>query len=64
MILLSETLRPLEEEAQAFVDADKGVESIEEAIAGAKDILAETISDEADYRIRIRELTMKHGRIV
>ena len=55
---------PLEEEASAYVDAEKGVESVEDAISGAKDILAEFVSDNADYRKHIRELTMKKGRLV
>lgn len=52
------------DEAKKYIDSDKGVESAEDAIAGAKDIIAESISDEADYRSRIRELTVKKGRIV
>ena len=55
---------PLAEEAEKFINADKGVMTTDEAIAGAKDILAERISDEADYRSRIREMTMKKGRMV
>ncbi len=55
---------PLAEEAEKFIDADKGVMTADEAIAGAKDILAERISDGADYRSRIREMTMKKGRMV
>ena len=54
----------LTEEAAKYIDAEKGVETAEDAIAGAKDIIAESISDEADYRSRIRELTMKKGRII
>ena len=54
----------LVEEAAKYIDAEKGVETAEDAIAGAKDIIAESISDEADYRSRIRELTMKKGRII
>ena len=54
----------LEEAAAAFVDPEKEVAAKEAAIAGAKDILAERISDEAGYRIRIREMTMKEGKIV
>ena len=57
------TKKPLEEEAQAFLSEEKEVTSVEQAIAGAKDILAERISDEADYRIRIRDLTTKKGTI-
>lgn len=54
----------LTEEAAKYIDAEKGVETAEDAIAGAKDIIAESISDEADYRSRIRELAMKKGRII
>ena len=63
IIMLQMTKKPLEEEAQAFVSAEKGVETVEDALNGAKDILAETISDEADYRIYIRDLTMKKGSV-
>ena len=54
----------LEEEAEKFVDPEKEVTSAEDAIAGAKDIIAESISDEADYRSRIRDLTVKKGRVI
>ena len=54
----------LEEEAEKFVDPEKEVMSASDAIAGAKDIIAESISDEADYRSRIRDLTVKKGRLV
>ena len=63
IINLQMTKKPLEEEAQAFLSEEKEVTSVEQAIAGAKDILAERISDEADYRIRIRDLTTKKGTI-
>ncbi len=55
---------PLIDEAAKFIDAQKGVESTEDAIAGACDIIAESISDEADYRSRIRDLTVKKGRVI
>ncbi|MFI3238378.1 MAG: Tex family protein [Lachnospiraceae bacterium] len=48
-------------EAEKYIDLEKGVETIEDALQGASDILAEQIADEADYRIYIRELTMKQG---
>lgn len=51
----------LEEEAQRYIDAEKEVDTAEQAIAGAKDIIAEFISDNADYRTFIREITMKKG---
>ena len=52
-----------EEEAKAFLSEEKEVKTVEEAISGARDILAEHISDEADYRIHIRDLTAKKGTI-
>ena len=64
VIMLQMSKTPLEEEAAAYVDAEKGVESVEDAINGAKDILAEFVSDNADYRKHLRELTMKKGRLV
>ena len=64
VIMLQMSKTPLEEEVAAYVDAEKGVESVEDAINGAKDILAEFVSDNADYRKHIRELTMKKGRLV
>ena len=63
IIMLQMTKKPLEEEAKAFLSEEKGVETVEDALNGAKDILAETISDEADYRIYIRDLTMKKGHV-
>lgn len=64
VISLQMTEKSLEEEAEAFLNPEKEVNTIEEALEGAKDIIAEYISDEADYRIHIRELTMKKGRIL
>ena len=63
IILLQKTDKPLEKEAEAFVSEEKGVANVQEAIAGAQDILAEAVSDEADYRIRIRKMTVKSGSI-
>ena len=54
VIMLQMTNKSLEEEAKAFLSDEKGVETIEDAINGAKDIIAEHISDEADYRIYLR----------
>ncbi len=54
---------PLEAEAEQYINPEKEVNSAEEAIAGAKDIIAEAVSDEADYRTKIRDLTMKKGRV-
>lgn len=63
VILLQMTKRSLEEEAEAYLSEEKGVATVEEALAGAKDIIAENISDEADYRTYIREATWKEGTI-
>ncbi|NLK36938.1 MAG: RNA-binding transcriptional accessory protein [Epulopiscium sp.] len=52
---------PLEEYAKAFVNEEKGVASVAEALQGAKDILAERISDDADCRKLLREETMREG---
>ena len=51
-------------EAEKYISEGKGVESTNEAISGAMDIIAENISDTADYRKVIRELTMKKGTVV
>ena len=64
-ILMLQMLKtPVLEEAAKYVDPEKEVATPEEALAGAKDILAEFISDNADYRKHIRELTMKKGSLV
>lgn len=64
LIMLQKIDMPLEEAAKGYISEEKEVASAEEAIAGAKDIIAEYISDEADYRIYIRDLTTKQGKIV
>lgn len=63
IIMLQMTEKPLEEEAKAFLSEEKEVLTAETAINGAKDIIAEHISDEADYRIYIRKLTVKQGSL-
>ena len=63
LILLQKTAWSLEEEAQAYVSEEKGVSGAAEAVAGAQDIIAEQISDEANYRTRIRNMTMKEGML-
>ena len=64
-ILMLQMLKtPVLEEAAKYVDPEKEVATPEEALAGAQDILAEFISDNADYRKHIRELTMKKGSLV
>jgi len=67
-ILAQETTAPIEEEAAKYIREDedeaKAVKTAAEALQGAKDIIAEQISDEADYRIYIRDVTMKEGKLV
>ena len=64
IIFLQMTAKALEQEAEAFLSEEKGVETVEQAINGAKDIIAESVSDEAEYRTYIRELTWKEGNII
>ncbi len=64
IILLQKTERPLEQEAEAYLSEEKGVTSPEDAIQGAKDIIAESVADEADYRFYIRKLTFDEGILV
>ncbi|MCQ2494860.1 MAG: RNA-binding transcriptional accessory protein [Lachnospiraceae bacterium] len=64
LISLQMMTKPVIEEAAAYVDAEKGVNTPEEALQGAMDIIAENISDNADYRTYIRDITMKQGSIV
>ena len=64
IILLQMTKKPLCEEAKAYINPEKNVNSADEAIQGAKDIIAENISDEADYRMWIRKYTYNNACIV
>ena len=64
MIFGQKLIGTLEDYASAFIDSEKGVESVEEAIQGAKDILAEQISDDADLRKTLREDTVKFGAML
>ncbi|MCI6467950.1 MAG: RNA-binding transcriptional accessory protein [Faecalicatena sp.] len=64
LITLQQTKEPLENEAAKYISEEKGVSSAQEAIAGAKDIIAESISDEADYRSWIRKITMQKGKLI
>ena len=64
IILLQMTKKPLNEEAKAYLNPEKEVNTIEDAINGAKDIIAENISDEPDYRMWIRKYTFNNGSIV
>ena len=64
ILLLQMMKKPLIEEATAYISDEKGVASAEEALEGAKDILAEMVSDSADYRSYIRRVTENEGKIV
>lgn len=64
IITLQKMDKPLEEIAKDYLDEEKEVHTVEEAVAGARDIIAESISDEADYRMWIRKITMQKGKIV
>lgn len=61
LILLQQAKGPLAEEAALFLSAEKEVTTVEEALQGAQDIIAESISDDADYRSVIRKLTVSEG---
>ena len=63
LISLQKTGEPLENAAKDYISEEKGVLTAEDAIAGAKDIIAESISDNADYRSWIRKTTMKKGKV-
>lgn len=63
-ILLQMTDKSLEAEAAAYISEENGVTDASAAIEGAKDIIAESISDEADYRTYIRKLTFKEGKLI
>ena len=63
-ILAQDITQPLEELAAAYVSEEKEVKSSQDAIAGAKDIIAEMISDNADYRTYIRDITREEGILV
>ena len=64
ILWLQMTKKPLLDEAKLYVSEEKGIETPEEALEGAKDILAEMISDTADYRAYIRKITMGEGQIL
>ncbi|MGF0033323.1 Tex family protein [Bariatricus sp. SGI.154] len=64
VITLQKSKQPIEEVAREYINPEKDVNTAEDAIAGAKDIIAESISDEADYRIWIRKITTQKGRLI
>ena len=63
LIRLEQASTDVEAEAARYISEEKGVASVKEAIQGALDIIAETISDEADFRTEIRNRTVKKGLI-
>ena len=64
IIYLQSDKRNIEEIAKEYIDSEKGVESVEDAIAGAKDIIAENISDEAEYRQKMKKMCQREAVIV
>ena len=64
VITLQKADKPVEVYAEEYVNSEKEVNSVKEAIDGAKDIIAESVSDEADYRIWIRKATVQHGKVI
>lgn len=64
LITLQKVKQPVLELAEEYIDEEKEVKTAKEAVSGAQDIIAESISDEADYRIWIRKITTQKGRVV
>ncbi len=64
LMLLQQSKEPLEKLAAAYIDPEKDVKTAQDAVSGAKDIIAEQISDDAAYRTWIRNTTVKKGKVV
>ncbi|MBQ7077172.1 MAG: RNA-binding transcriptional accessory protein [Lachnospiraceae bacterium] len=64
LILLQQNKEPIEKIAESYINPEKEVNTVEDAINGAKDIIAEGISENADYRAYIRDYTVEHGQVV
>lgn len=64
MSILNEKIANIEIEAQKYINEEKDVNSVEDALKGSKDIIAEIVSDDADVRKYIRELALREGVIV
>ncbi len=64
IIYLQMVNQSIDKEAEAYLSEEKEVCSVEDAIAGALDIIAENISDDAEYRTYIRDITVKEGKLV
>ena len=61
LLMQNEKKKTAEQVAEAFIQPDKGVETAEDALQGARDILAEQFSDDADARKKLRELAFRTG---
>ena len=61
--ILEKNISDINAEASKYIDSEKGVEAVEDAIKGALDIIAEVVSDDADIRKYIRKLSIDHGVI-
>ncbi|MBE5968986.1 MAG: RNA-binding transcriptional accessory protein [Lachnospiraceae bacterium] len=64
IIMLGQEKRPMEEVAADFINEEKEVKNAKEALEGAKDIIAEFVSDNADFRSYIRKITFKEGKLI
>lgn len=64
LIMAQNTTEPIEKAAEAYLSEEKEVRTVADAIEGAKDIIAEMISDEADYRSYIRKATFEEGKLI
>lgn len=62
--ILNENISNIEDEARKYIDEDKDVKSTEDALKGAKDIIAEIVSDDAKIRKYIRELALREGILI
>ncbi|MBE5963469.1 MAG: RNA-binding transcriptional accessory protein [Lachnospira sp.] len=63
IIMLQMTKEDIANVAKDYLSEEKDVKTVEDAIAGAKDIIAEAVSDNAEYRTDIRQMTFKEGTI-
>ena len=64
LLILEKNIENIDSEAEKFIDEEKKVLSVEDALKGANDIIAEIISDNAEIRKHIRENALKYGVIV
>ena len=64
LILTQDASADIEKEAEAYISEEKEVPTLEDALAGAKDIIAEEISDNAEHRMYIRKITFEEGKII